>query len=333
MGLPINSQFGIKKETAWATPVVPDKFFEFDTETLGLDRDYYDGLSLRADTTFAPSSRTRALRRRAGGDVGLPVTTKQWGVFLDQMVSPTITPVLISGTAYKSTFNIGASVSRKSATLQVNKPTSQAVDTAFTYPGAVLTSAAFSFALGGVATTTLSWAIKDETTPSTTPAGAALATASYASGTDVWGDIDMSLTLNGSAAAAVTGASWTWNQPMATDRGYLDGSSTFAQPIPNGRATITGTLNVEWFDSTWYDLFRSGAFAALVVQGLNSTTAISGAVFPTFKNTFSAIQIRGSSPQVGGADLIGLDVPFVVKYDGANAPWIAEYTSSDSAAW
>jgi hypothetical protein len=89
----------------------------------------------------------------------------------------------------------------------------------------------------------------------------------------------------------------------------------------------------EYFDQTFYAAFRSGAFASLVCTA-TGTTAISGAEFPTFTNTFSAIQIRGSSPTVGGADLLDLSVPFVAKDDGvATAPWVAVYKSTDSAAW
>ena len=55
---------------------------------------------------------------------------------------------------------------------------------------------------------------------------------------------------------------------------------------------------------------------------------------PTFTNTFSAVQMRGASPQVNGPDLLGLSVPFVAKDDGvALAPWVSVYKSSDSAAW
>jgi hypothetical protein len=131
----IGSQFGAKKESTWGTAVTVDKFFEFESESLSLDRTYYDGLGLRAGRTFAPSNRTKATTRTAGGDLSVVFPQKLGGFFLDLMVAPTITPGHRDGTAYNSTFNIGASVPTKSATLQVNKPTTQGVDTAFTYPG------------------------------------------------------------------------------------------------------------------------------------------------------------------------------------------------------
>jgi hypothetical protein len=329
----IGSQLGAKKETTWGTAVTVDTFFEFESESLALDRNYYDGLGLRAGRTFAPSSRTRGTTRTAGGDTAITFPTKKGGFFLDQMVAGTITPVLVTGTAFDSTFNIGASVPTKSATLQVNKPTTQGVDTSFTYPGAVLTTAAFSLETGGALMSTFTWAAKDETTPTTTPAGAALATATYVSGSDVWVHQDITLTINGSPAAGIRAVNWTWEQPFAADRFFLDGSGTRAKPIANGLATVTGTLTGEWYDSTYYDLFRSGAFASLVVTAVNPT-AITGTTFPTFTNTFAAIQVRGSSPQVGGADLLDLSVPFVVKDNGvAAAPWVSAYRSTDSTAW
>ena len=43
---------------------------------------------------------------------------------------------------------------------------------------------------------TFTWACKDETTPGTTPAGAALASATYVAGNDVWPHQEFALTYN-----------------------------------------------------------------------------------------------------------------------------------------
>jgi hypothetical protein len=330
----LGSQLGFKKETTWGTAVTVDTFFEFESESLSLDPTYYDGLGLRAGRTFAPQSRTRQTTRAAAGDTSLAFPTKKGGFFLDQMVAGTITPVQVAATTkYNSTFNIGASVPTKSATIQVNKPASSAGDTAFTYPGGKLRSAAFSLETGGALMSTFGWVVKDETTPATTPAGAALATATYVTGSDVWVHQDVTLTIGGSPAAAIRGVNWTWEQPMADGRFFLDGSATIANPVPNGLATVTGTLTGEWYDATYYNLFRSGAFAALVVT-CTHPTAIESGQFPTWTNTFAAVQIRGSSPSVGGADILDTSIPFVAKDNGvATAPWVSVYGSTDSTAW
>jgi hypothetical protein len=328
----LGSQFGAKKESVWGTAVTVDKFFEYESESFNVDNTYFDGLGLRALRTFGSSSRTKKTTRAAAGDVSVVFPQKLGGFFLDMMVSPTITPIIATGTAYNSTFLIGASVPTKSATLQVNKPTTAGSDTAFTYPGAVLVSATFGMEVSGVLTAQFSWVCKDETTPGTTPAGAALATASYVAGNDVWPHQEMLLTYGGTAVPA-TAVNWTWAQPYAASRFFLDGSATIAKPIPNGLATVTGTIAGEYVDQTLYAAYRAGTFASLVCTA-TGTTAISGSEYPTFTNTFSAVQLRGSSPQVGGPDLLDLSVPFVAKDDGvATAPWVAVLKSTDSAAW
>jgi hypothetical protein len=333
MALPVNSQFGIKKETTWATAVTPDRFLEFDGDSLNLEQEYHDGISLRADTTFESSARTKKLRRAAGGAIPLPVGYKQFGVILDQAVTGTVTPSVVSGTAYLSTFNVGLGAApTKSATLQINKPYSTGTDLSVTYPGAMLSGMSFSIDTDGILMCNTTWDAQDETTPGTTPAGAALASASYAAGQDVWPETTAALTLNGGDAGAVTGISWEWQIPRANRRKKLDGSSTYRQPVVNGKATVTGSLQVDWESSTYYDLFRSGAFASLVLT-CTGPTAITGAVYPTFQVTFAAIQIRGGSPSVNGPDLISTSVPFVAKFDGTNAPMKIEYTSTDSTAW
>jgi hypothetical protein len=63
----LGSQIGFKKETTWATAVTVDKFFEYESESLSLTREYYDGLGLRAGRTFAPSARTRGTTRARAG--------------------------------------------------------------------------------------------------------------------------------------------------------------------------------------------------------------------------------------------------------------------------
>jgi hypothetical protein len=299
----VGSQFGMKKETTWGTAVTVDKFIEFESATFAGEATYIDALGLRAGRTFGPSSRTKKTTRTAGGELSIIFPQK-----------------------------LGASVPTKSATLQVNKPTTAGSDTAFTYPGSVLVSATFGMEVSGLLTAQFTWVCKDETTPGTTPVGAALATASYVAGNDVWPHQEMLLTYNAVSVPA-TSVTWTWEQPYASQRFFLDGSATIAKPIPNGIATVTGTIAGEYVDQVLFAAQRAGTFAQLVCTA-TGTVAISGSEYPTFTNTFSAVQLRGSSPQVDGPDLLTQSIPFVAKDDGvATAPWVAVLKSTDSAAW
>src|SRR5690349_3422159 len=161
----LGSQLGLKKESAWGTAVTPDRFYRYESESFGLERNYVDPVGLMAGITFGSQSLTKATTRTAGGSFEMAAPYKLAGHLFDQMVAGTITPVQqASTTAYLSTFNVGASVPTKSATIQINKPATSAGDVAYTYPGSVLTSAEFSMATGGVLMATWNWLSKDETT-------------------------------------------------------------------------------------------------------------------------------------------------------------------------
>jgi hypothetical protein len=329
----LGSQLGLKKETTWGTAVTVDKFFKFESETFTMDQNYVDPIGLQAGITVAPQSLTKRTTRTAGGGFSAYAPYRQTGHLLDQMVAGTITPVQQAvTTAYLSTFNVGSSVPTKSATVQINKPSTNSGDTAYTYPGSVLTSAEFSMATGGVLMSTWNWLSKDETTPATTPAGAALATATYATSDDVWSHVDTTLTYAGGAVNGITGVNLTWNQPMAEGRFFLDASGVRSKPIPNAVATISGSLTGEFYDNTLYAAYRAGTFATLVIT-FAGPTAIASTFFPTIKFTMTGVQLRGSSPTVSSADLLDLAVPFVAKNDGTNPPLKIEYTSTETAAW
>src|SRR4051794_32750009 len=306
----LGSQMGLSKETVYGTVVTPAKFYEFDSESFNWDPTYQEAVGLRAGRTVQPASRTVLTTRQAGGGVPMDVPNKGFGSILDLMHSLAVTPVQQAATAaYKQTHNIGTSQPNKSATLQFNKPQSNATDVAFTYPGSILTSAAFAVDVGGLLKATLAWDAQDELTPATTPAGPALATASYPTGLASWNHTQGTVTMDGSAVGTAQSASFTWAQPYKTDRFFLGSGGTKAKPIPNGFATIEGSLGLEFFDSAAYNLWRSGRANIAVIFDFQGPIIAS-----TFKEqitfTLDGVQLRGDSPQVGGPDVLDLNASF-----------------------
>ena len=181
------------------------------------------------------------------------------------MVTGTITPVVVNGTGFKSTFNVGLGAApTKSATLQVNKPQLGQHGRGVHVPGRDDQQRRRSASRSGrVPMLNTSWVSKDETTPTTTPAGAALASASYPANDNIWTDLEIAVSVNSVTATRVTGVDLNWQIPRAV-RAFLDGSATYGQPVVNGRAEIEGTINAEWDDTTvaYYDLFRAGTMVA-----------------------------------------------------------------------
>lgn len=327
----LGSQFGLTKEVTWATQLAATKFFEIDSASLALDQNYQDGVGLRANRMFAPSGRQRATTRQAPGAIPMDVPTKGFGSILDLFHGLTPTVVQQAATpAWLQTHLIGTSMPTKSATLSTNKPTTAGVDVPHTYPGAVLTEAAFTLDAAGILKVTLTWDTMDERTPTTSPAGLALPAASYASGVTSWlGTTGGVITLNGVVVAVVRSMGLNWAQPYKTDRFFIGSGGTKLKPIPNGMQTVTGTMDLEWLDTTAYALFRSGAKVPLIFSFTNDV--ISGIYSENITFTLSAVQLRGASPGIDGPDVLDQNVPFVAGDNGTDPPLKIEYMSTDTA--
>lgn len=328
----LGSQWGIAKETTFGTAVTPTKFYEFDSANMALEQNYQDGVGLKANRSFQPSGQMRLTTRSAAGTVPMDVPTKLFGSILDLMhgATPTVTQQAATP-AYLQTHPVGTTIPSKTATMQVNKPLTTATDHAVTYPGSVLLSASFSCEADGKLKVSLGWWSQDERTLTTTPAGLALATASYATGVTSWIGTDSGtvLTMAGSTVAIAKSWSLNWTQPYRVDRAYLGSGGLMAKPIPNGLTQMSGSVQVEWAATTHYDQFRAGTPIAVVAN-------FEGAIIAsTYKEriqfTASAAQPRGSSPAVDGPDLLDMEVPFTCGDNGTDAPLTVLYQSTDTA--
>lgn len=328
----LGSQWGLAKETTYGTAVVPTKFYEFDSADMALEQNYQDGVGLRANRSFQPSGQMRLTTRSVGGTVPMDVPTKLFGSILDLMhgATPTITQQGITA-AWLQSHPVGTTIPGKTATMQINKPLTTATDHPVTYPGSVLLSAAFSCDADGKLKVSLGWWSQDERTLTTTPAGLALATASYATGVTSWigTDSGTSLTMDGAVVAIAKSWALNWSQPYRLDRAYLGSGGLMGKPIPNGLTQMTGSVSVEWAAETHYNQYRAGSPIAVVADFQGAT--IEGAYKERIKFTASAAQPRGASPAVSGPDLLDMDVPFTCGDNGVAAPLTIEYTSTDTA--
>lgn len=329
----LGSQFVLAKESSYA--VIPGspawRAFEFDSADMVMNPNYDESVGIQANRTFQPVSRMRQTTREAGGSSPMDVPTKGFGSILDLLHGLSATPVQqASTTAYKSTHNVGTSQPSKSAVLQVNKPFSSGSDYPVTFPGSILVSCAFELAVSGHMKVTPTWDSQDELTPDTSPAGPSLVVPSYLSdNSNFIGSVGITVSIAGTPVAIATAVRWTWTQPYKTDRWFLGSGALKAKPIPNGFATITGELDVEWFDGTAYAQYRNDSTVAIVVDAQGRT--ISGIYKEQFKNTFAATKLRGGSAGIDGPDVLNATIPFTVGDDRTNVPWVSEYQSTDVA--
>jgi hypothetical protein len=258
----LGSQLGAEEGERWGTAVTVDKFFKYESETFALDRLRRPGRPA-GGRTFAPQNLTKATTRTAGGGFRCTCPTSCSGSPSTRWSPGRSRPCSRPSTiAYLSTFNVGASMPDKSATIQVNKPFDQRRRQGLHVPRErARQRAAFSMAVGGVLMSTWNWLSKDETTPARPRRARRSRPRPTPQRRRVVAPVDTTLTYAGRRRRGRHGRDLTWTQPFAEGRFFLDGSGTRARPIPNGLATVTGTLNGEFYDSTVLRAFRSGAFA------------------------------------------------------------------------
>lgn len=326
----LGSQMGISiPESTYGTVVTPTRFYEFDSEAFNRQPTYVESVGLKANRTFQPSARVVATTRQAGGSLPMDVPTKQFGTLLNMMHGLTVTPVQQAATAaYKQTHLIGTSQPNRSATIQFNKPDTTPTDRAFTYPGSVLTGVSFDCAVGGLLKTTLTYDAQDELTSVSTPTGPALATASYATNIESFNHTQGVVTIGGSNVAVVKSFSLAWSQPYKTDRWFMGSGGTKAKPIPNGFATVSGNLTLEFADIASYTLFVSGAMSTAVFNFTGSL--IASTYYNNITFTLDKMQYRGDSPNVAGPDVLELNAPIMAFDGGTNPPLQIDYTSTDT---
>lgn len=322
-GTGLDSQFGFKKETTYGTRAVPDKFFEFRSESLSLEKTFLMSGQLGALSTFQRSTRRAATVREGGGTITMEATNKGMGALFDLLHANAVTPVQQGGTAaYLQTHNIGTTSQTKSATIQIGRPSTDGTVRPFDYLGCMVTEYGFAWDVGDFLTYSMTFDAQEEQTNQT------LATLSLPSSLGSFNFTQGALTIAGSNVADVGGGSITGGQPMKTDRFYLGATGLKAKPIQNAFATVSGTLNADFTDLTHYNRFTAGTIASVVLTFTGPL--IAGAFSETIKLTMAACGFNGETPNVDGPDVLNQSIPFVAMYDGTNPPLKIEYTSVDT---
>jgi hypothetical protein len=331
IGSGLAAQVGVAKETVYGTRVAPTDFFEFLTEGFRREQNYLESRQLRAGRTYQSGSRRVTTTRSAPGSLSGEVPNKGMGRILDLLHGETVTPVQQAATtAYLQTHNLGTTDPAKSASIQIGKPDTGGTVRPHDYLGCQVSGATFSVDVDEWLTFALDVEGQDESTAQT------LATASYPTALEGFHFQQASVTVNGVVQNGTTGSlvrSWSAEvgAPRATDRFYLRSSALRAKPITNAYTAGTGTMTFEYTDQTQYNLFTAGTKVPLVVSFTSGTEAGTGFPFRiTF--TFAQVQFTGSTPVVGGPDLLTFDAPYVILDNGTDPPVKIEYMSTTSTA-
>ncbi|WP_309129478.1 phage tail tube protein [Microbacterium sp.] len=318
-----------KKETTYGTAVTVERFLEFTSETLDLDRAYHQGENMRPGTRVARSQKRILTREGAAGDITQEVQTKGFGALFELAlgVASAWTEVEADSGVYQGVFTLVKDDFLPSATIQKGVPrlptatTPGGVD-AFTFAGCQVSSIEFEMSSEGVLTMTTSWIggrAVDTSTPYVPSAG------KYPQGCELFSFVDASLVLGGTitmptATALATGgtvagnvreASISIDQALDDNGRNLGGRGERSRPGAVGLAEITGSLTVE-YDTTLITeavLEQKGLALVLTFQG-PSDIGDSG-LRPVVQIVVPEIKLEGDLPKSNGGDVITHSSDFV----------------------
>jgi hypothetical protein len=264
--------------------------------------------------------------RDAHGDVTLEVATTGLGRLLNQMMGGTVPTPVQQGvtTAYKQTHPL-ASIAGKSMTLQkqIRDSAGSAIQT-LTQKGAKVAGFELSCAVDEILKLKLTMDGQDEVDD------VAAAAASYTSAKLFNFSQATVFTLNGTPAANVLSFTTALDRKLKEDRYFLGHGGLKSESAENDFPDISGQFRAEVVDSTFYDLFKTDAAAAMVLSFVGDT--IAGAYHETLTITIPEIHLGGETPKVGSAGILEQNVPYTAAADaGGDVGMTLELTSTDVA--
>jgi hypothetical protein len=322
IGSGLGAQLALKKETVYGTRVVPDLFYEFESEGGVRNQKHLESRQLRAGRTFQSSTRRVPTTRDAGVTIAGQVPNKGFGSILDLGHGNTVTPVQQGATtAYLQTHNWTNDPS-KSASIQAGKPSVDAAGVGTTRPhdylGSMLTTLQLSCAVDDWLKFNAGFDCQDVVTNQT------LATASYPTALEGFHFQQATVTVNGVVQNLTTGSlvksmGLDVSRPRNTERYGLRASALKAAPVTNDYSPGSGSIGFEYTDNTIYDLYAAQTIVPVIFDF--TSTSLAGAGFPyRLTATITAAVFTSAPINVGGPDVVTYEAGFDVLDDGTNPP-------------
>lgn len=142
--------------------------------------------------------------------------------------------------------------------------------------------------------------------------GMALGSASYTSGIQPFTFTNGAITLGGSSAN-VKSFTLSGKNTLDADRRFLGGNGMTAEPLEAGLREYSGTMTVEFNDTTNYERYRAASEVALAASFIAGTDSLS---------INGNIRLDGETPKVGGKGIVTQTANFKCVASGADSTGI-----------
>lgn len=316
------AQFGIKAQTDYDTPATVDRFYEFESEAIDTDVGIIRMSQLGAGR-FLRSDRRKAYIRGARGQATFVVMNKGFGLLLEHCIGQNT----VTGAGADKTHTIipdANALQGKSLTVQVGRPDIAGTVQPFTFQGCKITDWELKCAVDEALKLSATFDAKTVVT------NTGLASATYPTTMEPFIFTEGALTINGTTtfvkSATIRGAN-----ALATERRGL--TNTKKEPLANGIAAITGSLECEFEDLTKYSAWVAGTVVANLVLTFTSATVIPTTAVPfSLTVTIPAIAYNGKNPTVGGPDVVMQPMEFEALNNGSDPVISLVMKTSDTAS-
>lgn len=308
LGSGLAAQIGIGKESTVGTRVAPDHFFDFASESLTKTVARIPRRGLRNRRTH---HNIVAGKTDVNGGFEVDLVADGMGLILEAAFGGVSTT---GAGPYDHTFTPG---NLASYTIQVGKPKTDGTVEAHDFLGCYVSDWSITFdpSSDSMVTGTFNWLGMNLDT------GQSLASASYATYVD-WTSLNASVTVDGNE---VNARSVTLSGDNGLRQTWLSSSSTpgIATISEQNRRVYSGSITMDYNDDTERDLYLAGSQIAIVITlGSGSDDCVI---------TTNAI-LDGSTPVVGGEDILAIELPFTCVSSTSDAAAItAVLTNGDSA--
>lgn len=319
IGSGLGTQLGYVPESVYGTFLAPTKFLRAKSYSIERVASRQQGSGITTGQFGPLSAQYVETTNAATAAIAFDVQKNSLGVLLNVLMGGTVVPVIqAAGPAYLAAFPL-ADTYGKSLTMQIGLPIRSGVTTiAHSLSGGKVTSAEFSASVDSLLTCSMQVDGKVFSSVQT------LATAAYVS-TGVFHGGQMALkmgTYGGeTAVSGVRSVSVKIARPHDTGDYTAGASGQKAEPVLNGWADITATVEADWLaKATFQDLAHATTATSLVWE---FTGALLNATFyETFRVTLPSVTFEPATQGVGGLNELTNSWNATWRYDGTNQPKI-----------
>jgi hypothetical protein len=253
----LDFQLGVKKEVTYGTPLVVDRFFEYNEPSTPIQARAARtrGNPLRTGTRYRRADRTLPYFDRGEGTISLDVMNKGFGFWLEHMLGSVAT----AGAGPFTHTATEGQINGKSFTAQFNYPLNpSATNQAITWAGGKVNQWTLSNSNDGMLVCELECDFNAASTAT------ALATASYPADMEnlTWAGGVVSI---GGAAIDVTEISIQNNNNLDVARRFIRGNTARKEPT-TGQAELTWSLTGEWDSLSQYNRVVSATRAGMQAE-------------------------------------------------------------------